>query len=74
MDLDKVKVIKEWPSPRNIYEVRSFHGLTSLYRKFIINFNRICSPRVETIKKEQQQFNWTTKVERGLRLLKENIN
>jgi hypothetical protein len=27
MDPEKVKAIKEWPSPRNIYEVRSFHGL-----------------------------------------------
>ena len=24
---EKVKAIVEWPSPRNIYEVRSFHGL-----------------------------------------------
>jgi hypothetical protein len=29
MDPEKVKAIKEWPSPRNIFEVRSFHGLAS---------------------------------------------
>ena len=29
MDLEKVKVIKECSSPRNIFEVRSFHGLES---------------------------------------------
>jgi hypothetical protein len=31
MDLDKVEVIKNWLSPRNIFEVRSFHGLASFY-------------------------------------------
>jgi hypothetical protein len=27
MDPDKVEVIKNWPSSRNIFEVRIFHGL-----------------------------------------------
>jgi hypothetical protein len=31
MDLEKVKAIIEWPSSRNIYEVRTFHGLASFY-------------------------------------------
>jgi hypothetical protein len=31
MDPDKVEVIKNWPSPRNIFEVKSFHGLASFY-------------------------------------------
>ena len=32
VDAEKVKAIKEWPTPKSIIEVRSFHGLPSLYR------------------------------------------
>ena len=32
MDENKVKAIKEWPPPKSIIEVRSFHGFFSFYR------------------------------------------
>ena len=73
MDSDKVKAIVEWPSPRNIYEVRSFHGLASFYRKFIKNFSSICAPIVETIQREHHPFEWTKEAERGFILLKQKI-
>jgi hypothetical protein len=31
MDPDKVEVIKNWPSLRNIFEMKSFHRLASFY-------------------------------------------
>ena len=73
MDPKKVTAIVEWPSPRNIYEVRSFHGLASFYRNFIKNFSSICAPIVETIKREHQSSEWTKEVEIGFRLLKKKI-
>ena len=60
MDPEKMKAIIDWPSPRNIFEVRSFHGLASFYRKFINNFSGIYASIVETIKKDRQPFQWTT--------------
>ena len=72
MDPKKVKEIVEWPSPRNI-EVRGFHGLASLYRKFIKNFSSIHAPIVESIKREYQRFEWTEIIERVFGLLKQKI-
>jgi hypothetical protein len=73
MDPKKVKVIKEWSSPRNIFEVKSFHGLASFYRKFIRNFSGIFAPMMDTIKKIHKYFHWTEEAEKIFKLLKEKI-
>jgi hypothetical protein len=73
MDPEKVRAIKEWSSPKSIFEVRSFHGLASFYRKFIINFGGICAPMMDTVKKKHKYFNWTEEAEKIFRVLKKNI-
>jgi hypothetical protein len=73
MDLEKVKAITKWLSPRSMFEVRSFHGLTSFYRKFIKDFNGICAPMMDTIKKKHKYFKWTEETERRFNTLKEKI-
>jgi hypothetical protein len=73
MDSEKVKAIKEWPSPRNIFEVKSFHGLAIFYRKFIINFSGISASMMDTVKKRHKYFHWTEEVEKFFKLLKEKI-
>ena len=55
MDLEKVKVILEWPTPRSATEVRSFHDLASFYRKFIRNFSSICAPLTETMRGNRKE-------------------
>ena len=43
-DLEKVKILKYWPIPQNIHELRSFLGLENFYRRFILGFNHITWP------------------------------
>jgi hypothetical protein len=73
MDPDKVEVIKNWPSPKNIFEVRSFHGLASFYQKFIRNFSGISAPMMDTVKKRHKYFHWTEEAEKSFNLLKRKI-
>jgi hypothetical protein len=73
MDPDKVEVIKNWPSPRNIFEVRSFHGLASFYQKFIKNFSGISAAMMDTVKKRHKYFHWTDEAEKSFNLLKRKI-
>ena len=34
-DPAKVKAVMDWPSPRNVHDLRCFLGLTNYFRKFI---------------------------------------
>jgi hypothetical protein len=73
MDPDKVGVIKNWPSLKNIFEVRSFQGLASFYRKFIRNFSGISALMMDTVKKRHKSFHWTEEAEKIFNLLKRKI-
>jgi hypothetical protein len=73
MDLEKVKEIKEWSSPRSMFEVRSFHGLASFYRKFIRYFSGMYAPMMDTVKKRHKSFKWTEEAKRRFNILKEKI-
>ena len=60
MDLDKLRVINEWPTPTNLHELQSFIGMCSYYRQFIEKFSVLAGP-LHDLTKKKVQFKWTAR-------------
>jgi len=69
VDPSKLKAIQEWPTLKNVGEVRSFHGLASFYKRFVPNFSSLASPLNELVKKDVT-FHWGKKQENAFQRIK----
>uniref|UniRef100_A0A2N9HBM8 CCHC-type domain-containing protein n=1 Tax=Fagus sylvatica TaxID=28930 RepID=A0A2N9HBM8_FAGSY len=63
---------KEWPTPKSITEVRSFHGLASFYRRFVKDFSTLAAPLTEIIKKNVG-FHWGADQDNAFATIKERL-
>ncbi|MCO5611444.1 hypothetical protein L7F22_065697 [Adiantum nelumboides] len=72
MDPAKLEVIKYWPNPRNLHEVRSFIGMCTYYRRFIEKFSLIAGP-LHDLTKNNVKYVWTEKRQQAFDTLKQKL-
>lgn len=71
-DPEKVRAIVEWLEPKNIHEVRNFHGLATFYRRFIRGFSSITTPITDCLRKGE--FKWTKATSRAFGEIKTRMS
>jgi hypothetical protein len=71
-DPEKLKAVREWPTPKNKHEIRSFLGLCMYYRRFISGFANIAKPLTK-LTEQKQPFQWTSEVEAAFQKLKRTL-
>ena len=57
----KVEAVAKWPTPKTVYDVRSFLGFVGYYRRFIKDFSKIAKPIREVITGLENQSKRTAK-------------
>ena len=72
VDLEKVKVVVKWKRPTSVFEIRSFLGLASYYRRFIKGFSKLSRP-LTTLTRKTAHFVWTDECEQCFQELKRRL-
>ena len=71
-DPRKVGVVKTWPEPANITELRSFLGFCSYYRRHIENFAEIVK-HLHKLTQKDKTFSWSDSCQQAFETLKHKL-
>ncbi|KAK7884629.1 hypothetical protein WMY93_027752 [Mugilogobius chulae] len=69
---DKVQAVRDWPTPTNLRELKSFIGLASYYRRFVRGFSCIAAP-LFTLQRKDCDFVWTPECDQAFSALKKAL-
>lgn len=68
MDPNKVKVVRDWPTPENRKQLQCFLGFANFYRHFIKGYSLIASP-LHKLTSTKTKFKWSPVSEKPFSLL-----
>ena len=60
VDPENIKAIMNWPTLRNVMDVRYFMGLAGYYKRFIEGFSKVAHS-ITSLKKKGIKFEWTSR-------------
>jgi hypothetical protein len=74
MKMDPVKLtrIRNWPTPRTVKDIHSFHGFCNFYQSFIRGFSKITLP-LNALTKKGVEFQWMAAAQEAFDTLKEKM-
>jgi transposase InsO family protein len=70
MDPGKMKTVRDWPTPENLHDVRSFLGFANFYRRFIRAYSAIVRPLTALTRKEVR-WRWGPEEQEAFDTMKE---
>jgi hypothetical protein len=70
VDPEKIEAIREWSTPKNVTEARSFMGLAGNYIIFIEGFSNISHP-ITSLQRKGVKFQWTLDCKKSFQHLKQ---
>ncbi|XP_059066066.1 uncharacterized mitochondrial protein AtMg00860-like [Cryptomeria japonica] len=74
VDPAKIQLIRDWPSPTNITDLRTFLGLANFYHKFVLGFSHLTWPMNQVLRGgSKAKFVWTKAQERAFEGLKSRL-
>jgi len=68
----KIDLVRDWPQPRDVHEVRSFLGLASYHRRFVPTFPEVAAP-LHAVTAKNRRFEWTAQCEGAFTKLKQAL-
>lgn len=71
-DPAKTAVVRDWPQPNNISELRAFLGLANYYRRFVRRYSAIAIPLTHLLKKDVF-FSWRDVQQQAFQRLKDTL-
>ncbi|MCP3666837.1 MAG: hypothetical protein GY696_30815, partial [Gammaproteobacteria bacterium] len=72
-DLEKVLAVREFPVPKTKTDLKSFLGLASYYRRFILGFAKIAKPLTDALHGDAKMVDWTLECQVAFDQLKSTL-